>query len=399
VNYLWLLSTIFTWVFTLFRGALTPTIALSVLFLIVIIKHWKIIKCNAFDLIIFSSFLLVLFISTILNINEVKLTHLSALIMVSLLFYVMPLWYMRLTQTTVFEISKICASIALFYAFLLIFEFSAQNFFGVSIRESMPIFFQDLPDSKFLGNFYRARGFSSEPGHAAFSLTVLALLGWGYRSNCGGKMARIIWLLCIFLGILVTASPVPFVLVVLSVVLSILVITLVTKKKKNLKKIPIVIAVVLLFIVTDQLILGSENYLENQLIGKLSSYSMQDRLSRLDSFSNFLNGNSLFFGLSPGASPNASYNGQITQLSIYPLILMEVGLVGFSFMCLFIVGRFVEVFRMNNSKYMFTALTAIFYVVINGLIISNYYYPAFWLPFLYAGVLSQESSYKNMRII
>jgi len=139
--------------------------------------------------------------------------------------------------------------------------------------------------------------------------------------------------------------------------------------------------------------------LENQLIGKLSSYSMQDRLSRLDSFSNFLNGNSLFFGLSPGASPNASYNGQITQLSIYPLILMEVGLVGFSFMCLFIVGRFVEVFRMNNSKYMFTALTAIFYVVINGLIISNYYYPAFWLPFLYAGVLSQESSYKNMRII
>lgn len=384
--YFWLFSTLFTWVLTFNRGALTPTIALSLVLILLTVLKRRAVTTSLFGLVIFLGFSLTLIISGFLNVTMLKLPHLIALLVSGILFLFIPFKYMQSKEETVINLSKICASVALTYALILIFEYSMRNFFGVSIREIMPIFFEDNPEPMFLGQFYRARGFASEPGHAAFSLTVLALLGWHYRSKQSGNFTSI-WLGSIFLAILMTASPVPLLLLPLSIVVAVSAVALFSGRLIHVKYIAVLAVFIVSILVVDQFFLGADSYFENQVISKLTSFSMADRLSRLVYFSEFLRGDDLLFGVSPGAS--ASY-GQ-TQLSLYPLIFMETGLVGFSFLCFFVLGYVARLLKRESSHGTVIALAAIIYVTLNGVVLPNYYYPAFWLPFLNAGILLHNS--------
>ena len=388
----WLFSTPFIWVFTLNRGVITPTIVLSLILFSSWLLRSKRLGFRPTDFMLFASFTLVCVTSALLNYNEVRLTHLLAMSVTCALFYYFPRMYIISKQISSLDFSKSCALAALMYSAVIIVEFCSHNFFGLDFRGGLPMFFEDIPQSMFLGQFYRARGFASEPGHAMFSLIMLAILGFYFVSTQKNRISAQFYLSFVLIATLATASPVPFIFIPLSIALASFLRLIFSGTFVRGNNIFYMLIIGGFFVVGDRLFFGDSGFVQAQIFGKFSSFSMEDRLSRMDSFREFFRGDSVLFGLSPGASENV---GARTQLSVYPLILMEVGLLGFSILILFISLQLFKVLKVGNFNGAFIGLVAILYAIFNGFVISNYYYPAFWLPFIFASLLVERSERVN----
>ena len=388
----WLFSTPFIWVFTLGRGVITPTIFLSLILFSSWLFRSRRLGFRFDELMLFASFTLVCVTSALLNHSEVRLTHLLALTVTCALFYYFPKIYIISKQTSSLDFSKSCALAALMYSAVIIIEFCSHNFFGLDFRGGLPMFFDDIPQSMFLGQFYRARGFASEPGHAMFSLIMLAILGFYFVSTQKNKISEKAYLSFVFIAALATASPVPFLFIPLTIMLAIFLRLIFSGRFGRGNIILYMLTMGSVVVIGDRLFFGDSGFVQGQIFGKFVSFSMEDRLSRIVSVREFLRGDRFLFGLSPGASENV---GARTQLSVYTLILMEVGLLGFSILILFISLQLFKVLKLGNFNGAFIGLVAILYVIFNGFVINNYYYPAFWLPFIFASLLVERSRRLN----
>jgi CDP-diglyceride synthetase len=137
-----------------------------------------------------------------------------------------------------------------------------------------------------------------------------------------------------------------------------------------------------------------------QVLVKLSpdNSSASARLERLNDFNivfsnaEFIN---LLFGYGPGAYKSLEINSIV---SLYPTIILEVGLLGMGLFVLFFMVIFIKILKIKN-EFKWFLMCAFFSSVLHFFIISNYWYPWFWFLCALVVVWSNYEFKYNLRVI
>jgi hypothetical protein len=378
--------------------ALTPVLPVYLVYLVLFSIKETLYRRVFFRLdyedIIALFFLFLVFLS--FAINEIFIFQSDAVRVGSLLAYCTTIFYFYLfvkwalssfLQNNPFYVllSYIYIATYIVVTFVIV-EFVLKNVFALSFDGSATA----------LG-FYRAYGLTSEPGHTAMFLEIMAPLA-AYFLILKEKRVQL-FLLLSSLALIFTFSAAAFVIVPLAVFISFLLLILAGKKIGvyfyKLTFLIIALFVILVFL-SYFLELLTFSDLASQVMGKLSTDngSAYSRVRRLEEFYEvFVNANvvNILIGYGPGAYKNLAIDSVI---SLYPNLLLETGLIGLATFVLFLLVIFRKILKISGGPQFFF-LVSFLSAVMHFFIVANYWYPWFW--FLSALILAYWLNERRMR--
>lgn len=376
-----------------FAFALSPAIPIYLVYLVffsmkeLVLK--KIVFRLAYEDIVILSFLYLAFVSFVINeififqSGTFKVGHLLAYCVTICYFYLFVKWMI----ISFFRDNSLCLLLSYIYmatyivVIFVIVEFFLKNTFAVSFDGILPRPSTSAMDARALG-FFRAYGLSSEPGHTAMFIEIMAPLGAYFLILKKRYTQLFLFLSLSLLSLIFTFSAAAFVILPLAIFMSLLLFVFTGKMLKRffykffLYIVSFLVIVFLLSYFLDTLFFLD---LGKQVMGKLSAdnSSASARLERLEGFYTvFYNADivNVLIGYGPGAYKNLAIDSVI---SLYPTLLLETGLIGLVIFSLFLLSVFLKIFK-KSGEIKFFFFISFFSATMHFLIISNYWYPWFW---------------------
>ena len=385
----------FIWSFTILSGRLTPTILISLLMFLIVLINLNLYKLNfsKCKLLLVFLYLLSIFLSFFLSnkYNQSTFLHAISYVLSFFFFYLIPLIYTRLNYQLIGEIPRYCFNLVIGLTFFIFLEFSLTNFFSVDLHSYLLLPSDDLPDSSFLGRFIRPRGFAPEPGHLSLLIEILLFISLIYLEK-SSLFIKISFITFTYLGVCLTASVSGLLIIPLSYILSIIIVY-----RKNLIIFKIILnllflTIFILIIYYSNIIFIFNEFIDDQIILKFDSTSALDRINRvnifLDIVSNFTFFN-YFFGVGPGIVSILNLSDSESIINLYLLVFSELGILGI-FLLLFFFYSSLKIYNDQtfNPWISICTLGAVVVVSMHFLLIANYWYPYFWLPFLFLNLFT-----------
>ena len=355
-----------------------------------------IFRLNYEDIIVLFFLFLVFFLFKINKIfifqsDTVKVGHLLAYFTTICYFYLFVKWALTsfLANDSFYVLLSYIYIATYIVVIFIIVEFVLKNAFALSLNGLIPWPSTSSRNAISLG-FFRAYGLTSEPGHTAMFLEIMAPLS-AYFLILKEKYAQFfLFLLLSSLALIFTFSAASFVIAPLAVFISFLLFAL-TRKKIGVHFYKFIFIITTLFVILLSLSYFLElitfSDLANQVMTKLSTDngSAYERVMRLEEFYEvFVNADvvNILIGYGPGAYKDLAIDSVI---SLYPSLLLETGLIGLATFCLFLLAIFRKILKISGGPQFFF-LVSFLSAVMHFFIISNYWYPWFW--FLSALILA-----------
>jgi len=382
------------WAYTLLSGRITLSILFSIVLLTTILCNIasvsrKIEKRYVRIMSFYGVFSLCALLSALFsdNYNVSSFLHLISYLSAPLFFYLVPLIFgkLYLPGRAGHIALSMCYYLGIILAAFLVVELLASNFLDVDFHSYLFLPRNDLPESRFLGVYVRARGFAPEPGHSSLLLEVLIFLGMAHLAICHASAVKKAAYFCFcYVGVIATASVAGVVLIPSVYILASLAHAAIYSTFKKVSKVLITVGMglsVLYGVYYSGQAKLYNDFIDNQIIEKYYSYSASDRLDRIDVFLSLIsqyNIGQLIFGAGSGIVTKYSLGESETILSLYLLVMLELGVLGFAFLLIFIIYSFVSLSRVRKvgESYLLAGLIVTF---LHYILIANYWYPYLWL--------------------
>lgn len=353
---------------------------------------------NIFLLLLYFVIILSYFYNAGFN-NDKATNHLIAYTTTFIGFYFSTYVFFTLKPADILlNINNLLLHITLMMVFCSIFtisEFLMINLFNFDINSYIPRVIRPEYDIISDGLYRRARGFAEESGHFAFFIEIFAPITIYYlfaSNQCKWNIIiKVSILVMIILTALTTISAALFIVFGISIPLAFLFHwrLLINNYGKILLG---TIFTIVCFVGLNSFFPMSEWYLLMTVTSKLSnSGSMDDRTLRIEIFEKIFNSASidnLLIGFGPAAYVTKSLSESIVQLFFN--LTLESGLIGLSLFSAFCIGIMYNLSLIKDKIkiYLFFSMSM---AVMHYFIISNYWFPWFWLLCV---IISLISHYK-----
>lgn len=395
VFYSYILSLPFIFAMSFAEGKITFSILLSVVMsfvlIISLVKKGKIYISKNLLLYVFPSFLFLLYLFfnllITLSFEIASISHFFSYVFTIVLFFVTPMCFYHYYR------EKICIKRVFYFVYLMTFfsavyaclQFGFKNWFHFDLDIFLHWPSSEISGATFLGVFYRAKGFAPEAGHFAFFLECFIPLIYYYlfvSKFCTlNFVTKVITFFITLVSFLFTVSAAAFVIVPVAIFISCLlnfnIFYNYTRKYFFLSLIVIGVVLSVVFILKD--ILPIYDMVFTSTFDKLDSVSSADRLSRMNLFGELTKRAdvlTLLFGYGPAATTKLGY-GDTTIVLLYPLLIVELGIVG-SLFFIFVLGSFLLKMFCIKSKVKFFICISFFSLIFHYVFIANYWYPFIW---------------------
>jgi O-antigen ligase len=263
-------------------------------------------------------------------------------------------------------------------------QFILNNFYQINIDDFLYWPSQEVSNAMALGLYFRVKGFFAEPGHFAFFLEVMIpLIFWNLFANYNGTHPKNIFVfLIIITSFILTMSAAGWAFLTFGLIMSVicnmnLVLRVFWRYRYRVLSLITIVTLLLLF-------LSSYLPLYDMIIGnsldKLDSDSASDRLSRWVAFKIVFSQMTFFdflIGYGPNAMVNLDYPSWLTIILLYPLLFIELGLLGLALFLLIFVFVFIKSLKIGGSLRFFLQ-AGLFAALAHYTMISNYWYPYLW---------------------
>jgi len=328
--------------------------------------------------------------------SSTPLNHLISFIICYVLFFTMPLNYLKHNRGYALNLLfKIIAIGVLLSSIVAICEFLVTNFFKMSFDYfPRPAAYDYDYEPLSIGGMIRARGFAEESGHFALYLISMYFLTLQYMKDNYGKVIVLTYSVLVFIALLASFSVSGLMFAFLSLSITYMIYNF----NSPLKMIFILIFFFIFMLSVEMLIqyLTGFSILFDVVLSKLSgSTSMSDRSLKFTTVLSFMSDSDgvliHLFGLGP-----AFYDtyGLPTLVTLYPLLYVQFGIVGLGvYLALISYPLFYAKLQgIKIDKYLFCSyLFSIFFF----LGISNYWFPWFWV--ILAVIVSKIKLEKKIR--
>ena len=267
-------------------------------------------------------------------------------------------------------------------------EFWLKNILGINIDSYIPRPAVSEYDPLALTDFIRLRSFVEESGHLAYFLEVLGPIAIYYSRE---KKLLYYPLLILMLGcFFLTFSTAGW--LIASLTYSLLLIwnidfsKLLKGVKINylvvLKSFVIIVLIIVLIAVNYGTVKFISSAFNEIVVFKINySSSAEDRIARFQEGMNTLTQSNLFmiaFGNGPAVYDTLHFSRGGTIL-LYLTIVLESGLVGLLFFLLFCAIIFYKTVRLKDRRLRFALMFGLISSLFHFFLISNYWYPWFWI--------------------
>jgi hypothetical protein len=354
---------------------------------IVFASSLKISKKLLFYLLPAIIFILYVILNSLINVQFYGsyFNHVISYISSVLLFLIMPLWYyesFKLKYNYRQLLFWICF-VTVFTCLYAISQFFLNNFFGINLDDYLYWPAVEISNTMALGMYFRTKSFFAEPGHFGLFLECfIPLIFWYFYKTkiIFNYMIKNILFFIIIIAFVLTISAASF----FCLSTAFLIVWLINVKDiknyspKFLFKVMFFLGILYLIYFYTNSYFSVFDMIYTNSIDKLDSGSSQDRLSRLGIFFDIVNNMNVldyFLGFGPNATVTLGYRS--TVILLYPLVFIELGLLGFLFFAAILCGFIYYSFSLKGSIRFYTQVS-LFSVLLHYLFISNYWYPYLW---------------------
>lgn len=312
--------------------------------------------------------------------------HVISYVSSVLVFFVFPSLFLMSIKTglSANNLLRVVTNMTVITSMYSVAQFFMNNFAGINLDDFLIWGTEDVSNTMALGNFYRAKGFFAEPGHFAFFLEIMLPLNMWYLFSSSQRFSlkNIFYLLLLVTAFTLTMSAAGWAFLLFGLICAILtnLLTVIRAGRRFWLMITLVSLLMLSLIVCVNSYVPLYEMIIGNTLDKLDSGSAADRLSRWDAFIRVISQMNLLdmvFGYGPNAMVNLGYPSGLTIILLYPLLYVELGLIGIVLFVSIFVFVFFKSIRINESLRFFAQMS-LFSSLGHYSMISNYWYPYLW---------------------
>jgi hypothetical protein len=408
--YLYIVTLPFSFAFSFFGGRVTLSILTALCMLAVLLMHMLVRQLYFTKR--FLKYLAPVFIFCVYVVCDFVIAgayyvksavHSFSYIAAVCFFFLIPILYGYYFKNLIKKrvVFNCLLGMVLFSSVYTVMQFILFNWYQINLDEFVYWPAVDIIDTKFLGKFYRAKGFAAEPAHFAFFLECFIPLIFYYlfvekEIRLSPTIKTIIFSI-IIISLLFTVSSAAFVVLPLAITVTFLLNFQYIGKLKIILNWRLLILIVIISFAIYWLndILPIYDMVFTSSVDKLDSSSSEDRLARLAVVTKLYNeGNILtfLFGHGSAATMVLGLDEFSTIVLLYPLLFTELGVFGLILFVVMIVNFFLAAKNLEKRLAFFYQMSLLC-LVFHYFFISNYWYPYIWflgvLPFIIPKAVSK----------